>query len=321
MMSFVSGTQNSYVNYSCTYPAVQPTDKYYYIWSNDSRGAWNVSSQQQLLPIDEEVVVDVTIIGANTTVPLTPTGAPNFTRGMNIEYKTTAFVRNRTNGLFIEDCNGDVGGNCDAFDPSDTQIDWDGFVDAWKGNYSSAGYACDQYNDFRIRVERNDGLSGSGVKQIFISCEPRLVIDPIERRLALGQNGMEIFKLTLYNPQNTAAFTIRMNSQDPNGWPLPWIIFDCDGNGDCGYIDLNNDIAVMNVDAASSGTIFVNMSSGGRAGVYPIEFIANKTALDKYTTIGTLMIFAESLDEFAVWQLVVILLIAGLVYVRIGRKK
>ena len=67
----------------------------------------------------------------------------------------------------------------------------------------------------------------------------------------------------------------------------------------------------------------IRVPSAVRSGSFPVVFQAtDNNDSKKYSATGTILIFAESLDEFAVWQLIVLGGAAiAVIYFAAGRQK
>ena len=310
----------------CTDPSLPAGSNYYWIYANDTEGAWNMSQRFDLLPQDAYIVVNVAFPDANISVPLTAAGEPNYTRGMPIRTHITASVWNATSGLPIGPCNYQ---NCDAAVDGVNAV-WDFFSNAWSIDAASANYLCGSSTVNATVTRTSDSLEGKGSGAVYIDCTPRIVVRPIDSRVALGQANMRIFNITVYNPQIAATFNVTFLPQASQSFVKTWVEFRCAG-GSCGLgtatggegTDWLDQYVRLSVADISSETAELWLISAGRAGSYPLTFRASPvSATSRYTATAGLQIYAEALPEFELWQLVVAGAVAAVVAaLLLARKK
>jgi len=238
-------------------------------------------------------------------VPLTPTGEPNFTKTMPIEFLVTAVVTQTG-----EKCNNN---NCNAFYDIDginwKQMKWDEFSKAWHEAPSSNSLGCDQYHDLSIKVDKKDGsATNTTTKSFFINCREKITVNPMEKRIALGESGIALFNVTVWNPKDL-PYDYELKMEVPEGTiegVLEWLEFIESGE---------NNITSFNVPALSSNSSIVYLNDAGRTGIYQIVF----SAFDDdrgigFESTGTLSIYSESLYEFGLLYLVILMLISAVIY-------
>ena len=288
---------------------------------------------------NSELKLDVSFPELGVTVPRTTDGQneANFTKTMVINFEaapsiSTVFTSNPCTGL---DCRVDFNFNGGAW----KQTTWNDFEQAYipyPSDAASNALACDSYHALNVKAVKqmlpDSGIETTAQKNFFVSCEPRMIVAPAEVRLALSAQPGDIFELTAINPRDEEkAFEIEATTTDTNGYPLPWISFACNSQPGCeagpGPGLPNDDFARLTVPAGLSRSVFVTMSTAARSGSFPIRFRGTYTEIaggntveNTFVVIGTLLIFAEGLDEFAAWQLaiLVLLVIAVLYYSGFG---
>ena len=277
---------------------------------------------------DSEILLDVSFPDLGVTVPRTTDGQneANFTKTMVIDFKATPTVRTV---LSTAPCTGTA---CDvdfSFDgqPVNKGTTWSDFERAYlpdPADAASNALSCDTYHTLNVKAvktaEPDSGIETTVQKTFFLSCEPRLVVKPAEVRLVLSSQPGDVFEVTAINPRDEEkVFNIQALTTDPNSYPLPWIRFTCNSIG-CeagpGQGMPNDDYARLTVPAGLQRSVFVSMSTAARSGQFPVEFrgtytevVDGNTVTNTFSAIGTLLIFAEGLDEFAVWQLAGLMLI------------
>ncbi len=309
---------SSAASFNCTSQPLVEGDNFYWVYANDTLGVRNTTKKFNLLPLTEYVNITVKFPDSGITVPLTPEGLPNITRGMVIDTLITAEIRNTTNEQYIGPCDYT---NCYA-DADEIRAGWDFFQDAWNVTLPSRQYSCNSENNITVLVMRiSDELDGEKKVPVYIDCTPRVIIEPLEARLVLGQSGFIVFNATVYNPYNTdREFNVTFDG-GMNSFVNNWLVFDCLGNADCGLGE-NAKSAVLSIDSMSSETVGVKLISPGRAGSYPIRFIARNLDDNRnYEAKGVLQIFSESLPEFGLWQMLVALVVALALVPFVTRKR
>jgi len=269
---------------------------------------------------DAEIVLDVSLPDLGVTVPRTTDGQneANFTKGMPINFEAVPTVRTvlTSNPCTGIDCDVDFNFNGGAW----KQASWSDFERAYlpsEADAASNSLACDQYATLNVKAVKVGG-SDSGIEEtvqegFFVSCDPRLIVIPAERRLVLSAQPGDVFNVTAINPKGeNKTFELSATTTDPNGYPLPWIKFQCNSQIGCeagpGPGLPNDDYARLTVPTGLSRSVFVTMATAARSGSFPVTFVAAEGS-NTFTATGTLLIFAEGLDEFAAWQLAGLMLI------------
>jgi cysteine-rich repeat protein len=250
-------------------------------------------------------------------IPVTATGAPNFTRGMKINFIVNARTTNIGLGY---DCNSNAA--CDVtYNISDgsgepfysTPAFWDGFIKGYRGQEPSTGLDCNRYYKLNVRAYVKDGpykdTEGTESFDIYMSCAPAVTVSPAEARTYLGQANTKVFDVTFWNPLTTPMndLQLRMDSEDAQEYPVNWLHFDSGG------VNLGKIIDHFSVSGLSSRTYSVVLEEAGRSGKYTAVFTVsdNPQQVIVAKNSGRLYIFAEGLPEFAFWQLLVAFVIAG----------
>ncbi|MBI4173351.1 MAG: hypothetical protein HY519_01400, partial [Candidatus Aenigmarchaeota archaeon] len=274
---------------------------------------------------DSEMVVDVSFPDLGVTVPRTTDGQneANFTKGMTINFEAAPTVKTilTSSPCTGVDCDVDFNFDGGAWKPTT----WSDFEKAYVPSQldaASNALACDSYHTLNVKSVKqtppDSGLETTVQKRFFTSCEPRLVATPAEARLVLNAQPGEIFEITAINPKGEEKiFELSATTSEPNGYPLPWIRFDCQSGPDCeagpGPGLPTDDYARLTVPSGLSRSVSVVMSTAARSGSFPVTFVGTytevvegQTRTNTLTAIGTLLVFAEGLDEFAAWQLAVL---------------
>jgi hypothetical protein len=247
----------------------------------------------------------------------TENGKPVFTKPMSIEFLVTVIIK--STGRECEDCKV-------SYDIDDTdglgykEINWDDFSKAFAGSNSSRDLECEAYQKHTLNIRaESPGLSGTASSDFYISCDPIITVNPIESRLMLGASDMMLFNVTLWNPLDENDFIVEMKPEDPSqDYVLSWLNFDCKGTPDprCKtdpQNENNNDTVRLHTAAIGSESVYVHLDTAGRVGVYPIKFDCVDTRVKDGK--GTIMIVSESLPEFALWQLIVLMLLSSVFFV------
>jgi hypothetical protein len=249
----------------------------------------------------------------NYLVPKTPTGKPNFTMTMPIRF----FAKIEKVGLLTTICESPYCSASYGIDASPTTtMAWDAYEKKFYASYDSTLIPiseCDRYHTINIEaIDAVDGISNTTQSEFFLSCEPRITANPVEKRFVLSDEGLTAFNTTIWNPREAATFNIEMKNIRPEDvLVLNWLYFDCLGQIGC---TANNDFVTLEVSELSSKSAFVQLSAANRAGSYPLSFTATKGSIT-YKTIAHLLIFAESLYEFNAVYLVALFMIAVIIFV------
>ena len=238
-------------------------------------------------------------------------GNPVFTKPMPIDFLITAVKPDRKN---CDDCKAYY--DIDGFDWM--AINWDGFSRAFSGSHPSRDLECGDLEDkeytLNVMVENEaQGLYGTASSNFLISCDPAITVNPIERRLMLGDSDVELFNVTLWNPLDGGKFDLEMKPEPTQELLLGWVNFDCRSEN-CKIDPDNNDEVTLEVASIGSESVYVHLDTAGRIGVYPVEFNCGDSGVQDGR--GTIMILAETLPEFALWQLVVLILLSSVIFLR-----
>ena len=127
-----------------------------------------------------------------------------------------------------------------------------------------------------------------------------------------------LFNVTIWNPSGSdKTFKLTETVTNPSGYPLQWIRFDCQsapgcqaGPGEDNWLS-DNDKALITTPSLTSGSVSIYIDAVARSGSFPVTFVAiDSDNGNTYSTLATILIFAEGLSEFAAWQLVGLLIIA-----------
>ena len=268
---------------------------------------------------------------ANNIVPLTTDGRniPNYTRAMPINIVSEGVINTESGMRRCDDriCTAQFKIDIGDF----ANMNYDPFKRAFTGSSPSNSLSCDSVHtvtvvmtDTRPSGSGGTGATGTETKEFFISCSPRLTVVPLEARAVVGDRGTKTFDVTIWNPKNAADYTLEMATTKP---PEDLLVLGfLDIEGDTGTlpdrISGDHKVDAIHVDAVSWQTRRVSLSNdvgAGRSGAFGLRFVATDKVTEKnYIAFGNLLIFAEGLDEFAAWQLVVIMLIVVLIYYRYG---
>ena len=128
----------------------------------------------------------------------------------------------------------------------------------------------------------------------------------MEKRLSLGESNIALFNVTVWNPKDSLYnYNITMGVQEGTiEGVLELVNFESDGNN-----------IMLTVPAVSSNSSMVYLINAGRTGIYQIVFSAeNKGTGNIIKTTGTLAISSESLYEFSLLYLIVLMLISAVIY-------
>ncbi len=277
----------------------------------------------------------------------TVTGAPNFTKLMPIWFEARPYTDIGGNVEQCEDVYCRVEYSFDHYsfwgpgNPPKLAY-WDGFSRSYTPTIeevSSSGFACDQYQTLYTRVTKQggemDGLEEEVQHDFFISCDARMTIEPIETRHALGDRPGQIFVLTIWNPTDTQRdFRLQAASNNPQQYPLAWISLDCNNDFNCwdeerktagpapnddpdGWVSSGEDDKVfIQVGSLTSRSINVVMPNAAKSGSFPTSFVAEDVTEGRYfSVIGNILIFAEGLEEFQAWQIIILLGLAAVIFI------
>ena len=308
-----------------TYSCIHTTwigENEYWIYAEDEKGAFNADGPYFFTPTPLYIDSDISFLDADAQIvpeiPFggncdNPDGCPNFTKTMPLRFLITAAIKDVVNPGYIEHCKEDT---CEASyyinDEETTTtwniMEWDDFKKGWFKTESTM-LNCDQYYNLHSKVE-SDTLTKISREKFFINCEPKLTAEPIETSLILGETEENIFIVTVWNPAGANQYQLDMTAIREDEYPLPWVEFVCE-NPEC---TVNADHRVtINVDAESSNYAIVYLEQAVRAGVFPIRYIADDGS-EQLTATSTLLIFAEGLSEFSLYQFIALIIITASIY-------
>ncbi len=268
-------------------------------------------------------------------------GCPDFPKGMDIDFIVKPVIR--MIGYDIA-CSGEAGAayRCSITSvtigaAAVTNVRWDAFAQGWRGvlRSTAAGYDnlnCDAISMLTANVRlENDGTTDTVQSRVYMNCTPRVVIEPLERKVVLGQKNTEAFSITIYNPAyvegTSSKYNLRMeflgNAEERD------IARHMLGNFECRELPCPITETVSPPDSniikqitakiiPPRKTILIKLSDIGavRADVYPFKFVAE--ASPGIEGEATLMVYAEGLDEFAAWQLIFLVMGAMLIFIGIS---
>jgi hypothetical protein len=237
------------------------------------------------------------------------TNCPNFTKPMPIKFEATG---TSSGG---QECTGTT---CTATYSVDNQPDvpmsYDGFAEAFVAAPLSQALACSQTHLLTVTMtETSSGASSQRSDSFFISCEPAVTVSPVEKRFTLGDRNADAFNVTIWNPLDTTSFTLNMEAKRPqDAFVLGFLDFQGDG-------DTMGGLSVPGL-SSQSYTVRLNGVGAGRSGSFPLQFTATdeSDSEKQYSADGALLIFAEALPEFALWQLGIAMIIGLFVFYRYG---
>ncbi len=314
--------------YSC-FHVLESGDSSFYIVAEDTKGAVSAAGASGSgggeggsppgggMPIDSsEYYVELDIVYPDLEAGLittTETGEPNFTRTMPVKFIAAGTIKSTVDPGYSYPCDDE---NCvfyyDIGGEDWKLMEWDAFKAGWYAEPDSSDLNCDTSYTINVKADLG-GIETTEQSSFFVSCTPKLIVEPVEKRLALGDSDLTLFTATIYNPRDARQYELTMSAIRSDGLPLGWINFVSNG-----------DSVTMDIAAKSSYSDYVYIDQAYRAGIYPIKFTAlsppdgSEIVLE---STGTVMIFGESLSEFALWQVFVMMLFALLLFSRAFLKK
>jgi len=244
---------------------------------------------------------------------------PIFYKPMNIEFVAEGRVKNIKSGE-RQNCDNS---NCIAAFSLDNgpfmHIAYDEFTGAFVYKISSSAMLCNQEHSVKVKITKTtqpeEGASGISERRFLLKCETVMLVSPPEKRTALGFSGLA-FRVLIVNPDSVEKNYDLSLSLPRSEFMLSSLQFSCTGTDDgCAIVGDHETSLFVPPNSVSSVSMFAKAS---RAGVYPIDFTA--TGTDKFSERGTLQVFAESLPEFSIIQLLFAVLAAPLIYFIIKRK-
>lgn len=213
-------------------------------------------------------------------------------------------------------------------------MEWDTFTRGWIINEGTLNLECNKNHAITIILSSKldaSILPGTKKYTFFLSCEPKIIISPIEKRAVINDRDFTVFNVTMKNPLESETigelreYNLVMSAGNVGqDYIISWLnMTDINGNsiGTSVADGISADLLISNYN---STTIRVKMDTAGRSGIFPIKFTAI-TFVDgeskQYTSTGTIMIFAEGLDEFAPWQAAVAMIFGGFIFFILVKKK
>lgn len=254
-------------------------------------------------------------------------GCPNFVKTMPVEFIVRAEIRD-TQGRSVRNpaidplvlvCNDT---NCALSSKMNSTISWNPLT--WSGSgfagvEQTIDLECDKYLDLEISVT-SAPAADIEKSQIYLNCIQQLTVDPNTIRVALGERNIPSFKVSFWNPESTQK-TIALRTEATHPLVLKSANLRCLAAGaQCFYQDtMNDDRVQLSVDALTSNSVLVDFdqTASARAGTYEITFIGTGS---EYTATANLIVFAEALDDFQLWQLIVLMALAIAILVYVYRK-
>jgi len=259
-----------------------------------------------------DVKVEYTDV-TNNIVPLTSSGIPNITRSMPINILATGTYN-------TEKC---TDKNCQARYQVDSSswadMNYDPFRLGFAASPLSSALQCDTTHTLTVTFTKTagagSGTTGSNMTSFYVSCIPRVTVNPVEKRVVVGDKLAKAFDVSVWNPLGAAiSGTLTMTTLKPEqSYILGWL----DLQGDTG----GTHSTPLYVDSLNSATKTVTLNNIGaaRSGAYTLRFTAADQSTGKqYVGTAALLVFAEALSEFAAWQLLILALIALLVFYKYG---
>ena len=238
---------------------------------------------------------------------------------MDIEFTAIGNVRNIQSGE-QQNCNAY---NCIAAFSLDNgifmPINYDEFEGAFAYKLSSSAMQCNTEHLLKVKVTKTtqpeEGASGMSERRFVIKCENVMLISPPEKRTAMGFSGLG-FRALVVNPDaDSKTYNIEI-SLPRSEFMLSNLQFKCTNiDTGCSIVDGEVSLSAPS-NTVASASLFVNAD---RAGIYPIDFTT--TGSHSFSKQGTLQVFAESLPEFSLLQLIFAIIAAPLLLFTIFRKK
>jgi hypothetical protein len=259
-------------------------------------------------------------------------GCPDLTKGMSSDFYITGSI----DAIPPLDCSPING--CFADMTLDgivyTPLSWNVFRNAWKGTIDTLTFIPDEYTDYTIRMTTNDGITEKKTFNVFVNRNKKVVVDPFQSRVPVGEKNKKIFEVTIYDPDSindlTNKYNFEMNPDNlasNNKFLQHWIEFDCPGclkssktraelnaDADLGIIFSDETISsdglfrggVISVDSSRglyTTDVYLNDKGAQISGTYNYVFTASSSP--GVNGSGVLSVYAEGLNEFALWQALV----------------
>ncbi|MFH0949029.1 MAG: hypothetical protein V1802_00910, partial [Candidatus Aenigmatarchaeota archaeon] len=295
--------------FSCTHD-LRAGENEYYIIAVDGHGARNSSEPRYLTLRGERINISINYPDVESGLVKLVDGNPNYTRSMPIKLSITLQIVNTTTGVTMFFCTGDSSipeRKC-TVNAKGVNIPWNGPESAYVGYVPSNDMECDNTYHVTITASRaSPFLTANDMKDIFIDCVPRIVVLPKEKRFALGQMDMEAFNINVFNPRDQSDYTLDIIPAPNSGFTKQWIT-------------CKNCYVPIEIDAGDSISVPVRLDIAARAGIYPLTITATDDS-ETYSDDAVLMIYAESLPEFSLWQLAVLLAAGIVIYALIASRK
>jgi len=220
-------------------------------------------------------------------------------------------------------------------------LSWNVFENAWKGELDTLDGQCDANMGITVTMGTAT-VSGEKAFPVFVSCDPRIVISPVQARVALGTKNEKIFDVIVYDPMviGTAGdkrYLVEMNPDDIDGktpFLRHWIRIDCP-KGVCQKSDATNDFLRASMLAGSVSEDVLSSDGLLRAGMLPTNaargkyetraylngngaqmagtynYVFSARASPEIQGSGTLSVYSEGLSEMSTLQLMGALVVAA----------
>ncbi|MBI4162936.1 MAG: hypothetical protein HY513_04585 [Candidatus Aenigmarchaeota archaeon] len=253
------------------------------------------------------------------TIP-TINGKPVFYKPMQIEFIAEGKVKNIQSGE-QQNCNGD---NCIAAFSLDNgpfvPVSYDEFAGAFAYKIQSVDMRCNTEHSVKVKITKTtqpeEGASGISERLFALNCETVMLVSPPEKRTALGFSGLA-FQVMIVNPDSVDKNYDLEISLPRSEFMLSNLQFRCtDSDQGCNIVDSHKTSLNPTSNSVASVSLYANAN---RAGIYPIDF--ETTGSNEFSEQATLQVFAESLPEFSVIQLIIAMLVSPLIYFVANRKK
>ncbi len=248
----------------------------------------------------------------------TKDGKADFTRGQNV--KTDFNAKANVGGQGEIECNGILGPcagavvtysitNIDAGTEfiTDKTASWNDAVLAWRDiQETDSRFACDKWyridGKISLMVDDEEKTAVNSI-EFYVNCVPKIILQPMERKFALGDASGRLFDVLLINPF-VADKTFELVVADAEYIDTLGIEF---GNG-----QESQDVLVYGIDHFGDKHEDVSVwmtENARRAGSYYITILDNTHSVAK---TGLVSIFAESISEFGLLQFLGLLASAGI---------
>lgn len=189
--------------------------------------------------------------------------------------------------------------------------------------------ACDADYTLVVKTAITSGLgvgsSGTLETPLHINCKPRVTIDPPEKSVVLNQNNADAFTATVWDPEIRSYSLDMANAKREHVFLAGadrWIEFVCSPPAVCSADKLHLSNIQSGSEVPPQFTVRLTSKAATRAGNFPVRFTASALGVTPAEAEATIKVFAEGLNEFALWQLAVLVILSMiLVYRHSGSKK